>query len=243
MKQRDLRFTVGLVISVFIFVQGCFVQRAEAYENFLKRLLYVSPINTDISKEEVQRRILDALTYENTVGGKVVSKYSAFFEGCVLVRRLDRLKSGCPRINYWLLDFRIDLGFLETHPVDVQQWTPKRKQRITPPTTTFYYQYVAGPGERLRKIDEQSSTIVKQEFIRIPEGGDARMRVLGKRFTEELKDKIYKNAGQITSWCSGFDTQGPFGIGGDVRIRVPIEKSEEFPPLIHVYHDRYCKQQ
>lgn len=69
------------------------------------------------------------------------------------------------------------------------------------------------------------------------------MRVLGKRYADELKDDIYKNAGQIVSWCSGFETQSPFDIGGDVRISVTLEKSEKFPDLVHVFSERYCKNE
>lgn len=121
MNQRYIRFAIGLIISAFIYLQDSSVQRAKASENFLKRLFYVSPIEVNITREELQRRILAALTRENTVKGKIVSRRTAFFEGCVLVRRLDRFKNDCQTDGYWLLDTRIDLGYLETHPADVRE--------------------------------------------------------------------------------------------------------------------------
>lgn len=228
------------MFASMFFCLGIAFSHAEASESFLKRLFYVSPIKPDITKQELERRITGIMSYENTSGGRVVSKYSAFFEGCVLVTRLDRLSRGCPAIGFWQLDRRIDLGFLSTHPADVRMWTPEGKQRLSPATTALTYEFSGGARARLRKVDQQYRKIVDQEYARIPEGGDTRMRVLGRRFRQELEDKIYENAGKITYWCSGFDTQGPFQSGGDYRARVPSNSAQELVDLMYVYSARYC---
>lgn len=198
--------------------------------------LFQSPVDR-LSRGDLEYRIINVLTWENVRAEIVRSRQTAFFEGCVLVRRLDRNRNNCPAVDYWQLDRRIDVGLLRTADPDIHE--PTRPTELTPRKSLIYFDFQPDVLERLQKIESDAQEIVDQEFINIPEGGDKRMRVLRERFEAELIDKIYKNVGRISYWCGGFSVQEPRS-GRQYSMFVAVDKVEEFTELLHSYNKRFC---
>ncbi len=203
--------------------------------------LFQSPVDR-LSRADLEYRIVNVLTLENVRDGIVRSRQTAFFEDCVLVRRLDRNRNNCPAIDYWQVDRRIDVGFLKTADPDIHKST--RPSELTPKKSIIYFDIKPDVLKRIQKVEDDAQKIVDQEFINIPEGGDKRMRVLRERFEAELTDKIYTRAGDVVRWCGGFSTPGPReSPGRQYLMFVSDDKVDEFVELFQSYGKRFCPGQ
>ncbi|MEM1045427.1 MAG: hypothetical protein AAGL24_04730 [Pseudomonadota bacterium] len=200
--------------------------------------LFPSPADR-LSRADLEHRIVGVLTLENVRAGIVRSRETAFFEDCILVRRLDRNRNNCPAVDYWQVDRRIDVGLLKTADPGIHKST--RPSELTPQKSIIRFDFKPGLLERIQKVENDAQKIVDQEFASIPEGGDKRMRVLRERFEAELTDKIYTRVGDVYRWCAGFSTQGPRNsTGRQYSMFVSDDKVDEFIELFHSYGKRFC---
>lgn len=188
---------------------------------------------------EIEALVAEILQRTGERDGVVMSETSAFFEGCVLVKRLNRFKERCSYAGYWQRDDRIDLRYLITHPSSVETQPPSDNPRFTFLGARVKYEFEPDISDRLRILYRQYRRIGDAEINRYPADVELRLQVIADRIENELLDQVYLDAGKKTSYCSGLETSAPID-GDNLIFFVDPLRADEFVDLIHMYSSRYC---
>lgn len=204
------------------------------------RLIHGTSIGEDLTKKEVEARLLKILTRENNHHRFRSSRESAYFDGCVLVRRAERSKSQCGPNRWWRTDRRINLKYLRTDPKDVELAWVSEDLRSSFVGRLVIYDYQGDLWQRLGGLKFLSNGIVSSEYIKHDEDEALRRRNISRRHDQVLLDKAYLDAGATEHWCVGEKTHSPTRDSVRYRFHIDWDSTEEFVDLIHLYRQNHC---
>ena len=234
----------GVVLLAVIAIPVWLEFRMGGISNFgfsVQRIVYGTSIEGKPNKQEVEARIIDIFSHDNISEGEIITTSSAFFDQCVLVRIVTRIKTTCPDVSFDRSERRIDLRFLRTNPYYATVGSLPVDPRDEALQAVVGYEFEPEVSDRLHKMNVLSDAISSEEIQRYRKDVDARLIRIYERTRTELTDKIYKDASDITYFCSGPRIVSPDGWWRhDFIVKASI--MEEFVDLLHLYRTSYCAE-
>lgn len=169
-----------------------------------------------------------------TSEGKLISEWTADFEGCVLVQYLTRSE-------VLVQEERTDLSYPLTEPAAVRVQPPPPEYESLG-GTSIAFPYEGSISRRLKRMYDLASDILDKAYVLFPDDVPSRLVWLSQKYESDLSDKIYLNAGEIIYHEDGVIIASPGldGLLGRHRFHIHPDDASEFAELIHRYRSAYC---
>ncbi|WP_146227430.1 hypothetical protein [Pseudoroseicyclus aestuarii] len=173
----------------------------------LAQFMGLSPLvayadETDRIAEILHRQVFDF------DGQSLVSEVNGSVEGCKIRLDLERPRACEAGDSYSSTTKYIDVRVLDA----VREAAEIRDLSGTPHEIlrgSVTYPYRSWYNRVLRFANEQSSQIRDEEYQNFPTDVDSRLRVLSRRYNEEIDPDSFSQSFEVTRYCSGVQIRSP----------------------------------
>lgn len=176
-------------------------------KSILLSCFFSAPLAALASETSRIEEILSRKTFDQR-GQVLVSEVQARIQECAIHLILEK-PLGCEKgASFYSATDVIDVRALATDPNDVKL-TDFAGTRFESMKGSAEYPYRFLYNRLLRRANDSEQQISDEEFENHPTDVDTRLRILSRRFSNEIDARGYSMSFTTTQFCSGIEVKGP----------------------------------
>lgn len=163
-------------------------------------------------------------------GQVLISEVRASVEGCAIRIELERPGACEAGASFFSTTEYIDVRVLVSSR-DAAEFKDFSGTRFEQLKGAAIYRYRSLYDRLLRFANEQATQIRDEEYENFPTDVDSRLRILSRRYSEEIDANSYSRSVEITQYCSGIEIKSPLN-GLNFTFYIEPSEADEFAGLI-----------